>query len=364
MIPLVDLTIDKKLRDKITKEITQVVDSKKYILGAKLESFEKKFAKFIGVKYAIGVGNGTDALRLSLRALGIGRGDKVLTVSLTSPFTAIAVVEEGAIPVFCDIDEATWTIDVADARKRIDRKTRAIIPVHLFGNPCDMSPILKFAKENHLKVIEDACQAHGAKYQGKMVGSLGAAAAFSFYPTKNLGAFGDAGIVTTNNSKLAKMIKCLRHGGQTKRFWHSYIGINSRLDEIQAAILGQKLKVLEVENKKRVKIAKKYKSNLSRLPIVFQKKYGRAEPVFHLLAARIRLRNKLIKFLKKNNIAADIYYPHAITEQPAFRKFVSDELPVTEMLTKELTALPIYPRLSYQNLDFIIRKIKDFFNVK
>src|SRR4030042_2981152 len=198
MIPLIDLALDKKLASEIKKQIIDVVDSKNYILGTKLESFEKKFAKFIGVKYAVGVGNGTDALRLSLRALGIGWGDKVLTVSLTSPFTAIAIIEEGAIPVFCDVDEATWTIDITDAKKKVDKKTKAIIPVHLFGNPCDMSSILKFAKENDLKVIEDACQAHGAKYQGKTIGSFGVTAAFSFYPTKNLGAFGDAGIITTN----------------------------------------------------------------------------------------------------------------------------------------------------------------------
>src|SRR3989304_8199914 len=218
MIPLVDLTIDKKLRDKITKEITQVVDSKKYILGAKLESFEKKFAKFIGVKYAIGVGNGTDALRLSLRALGIGNGNKVLTVALTSPFTAIAIIEEGAVPIFCDVDEKTWTIDPADVEKKVDKKTKAIIPVHLFGNPCDMNAILKIAKDYNLRVIEDACQAHGAKFRGKMIGSFGDAGTFSFYPTKNLGAFGDAGIITTNDLKVAEMIKILRHGGRIKSF--------------------------------------------------------------------------------------------------------------------------------------------------
>ena len=242
MIPLVDLSIDRQLLRKIRLAIDEVVDSNSFILGKRLEEFENKFAGFIGTKYACGVASGTDALRLSLRALGIGRGDKVLTVALTSPFTVIAIIEEGAIPVFCDVDEKTWTIDPVDVEKKVDKKTKAIIPVHLFGNPCDMDAILKIAKDYNLRVIEDACQAHGAKFRGKMIGSFGDAGTFSFYPTKNLGAFGDAGIITTNDLKVAKMIKILRHGGQTKRFWHEYQGINSRLDEIQAAVLSVRLK--------------------------------------------------------------------------------------------------------------------------
>src|SRR3989344_4187496 len=223
MIPLIDLTIDVETEKTIKREIIKVVESKSYILGKRVEIFEKKFAKFIGTKYAIGVGNGTDALRLCLRALNVGKGDKVLTVALTSPFTVLAILEEGAIPVFCDV-----------AEKKIDRKTKAILPVHLFGNPCVMNAVIKLAEKYKLKVIEDAFQAHGASYKNNMIGSFGDCAAFSFYPTKNLGAMGDGGILVTSNKKIAEMAKILRHGGQTKRFWHKYRGINSRLDEIQA----------------------------------------------------------------------------------------------------------------------------------
>jgi len=361
MIPLLDLTLDKKLLDKITKEITRVVDSKSYILGAKLESFEKKFAKFIRVKYAIGVGNGTDALRLALRALGIGQGDKVLTVSLTSPFTAIAIVEEGAIPVFCDVDEKTWTIDIADAKKKIDKKTKAIIPVHLFGNPCDMDSILKFAKENNLKVIEDACQAHGAKYKGKMIGSFGDAAAFSFYPTKNLGAFGDAGMVTTNNSKVTKMIKLLRHGGQTKRFWHQFKGINSRLDEIQAAILELKLEELEKNNKKRQLLAKKYQKELQDLPLKFQQNFEGTNSIYHLFVIGTPRRNALKKFLAAEGIVSDIYYPYPVHMQRAFKKYAKGDLRITRRLTKEFLAIPMYPSLTFKNQKKVIRSIRKFF---
>jgi len=361
MIPLVDLTLDKKLLDKITKEITRVVDSKNYILGAKLEFFEDKFANFIGVRYAIGVGNGTDALRLSLRALGIGRGDKVLTVSLTSPFTAISIVEEGAIPVFCDVDERTWTIDVSDAKKKIDKKTKAIIPVHLFGNPCDMSSIMEFAKEHNLKVIEDACQAHGAKYQEKMIGSFGDAAAFSFYPTKNLGAFGDGGMVTTNNPKVAKMIKLLRHGGQTKRFWHSILGTNSRLDEIQAAILSVKLNFLDEQNRKREQLAQRYKNKLVNIPVKFQEVLADSWTCNHLFILRTPVRKKLQRSLLNRRIGCDVYYPYPIHLQPAFKNYCCEKLPVTEKLAKEILAIPIYPGLTKEKQDYVIETVKKFF---
>jgi len=361
MIPLIDLTLDKKTLDEIKKEINQVIDSKNYILGVKLESFEDKFAKYIRVKYAVGVGNGTDALRLSLRALGIGRGDKVLTVSLTSPFTIIAIIEEGAIPVFCDVDEATWTCDVGDAEKKVDKKTKAIIPVHLFGNPCNMDSILKLAKKHNLKVIEDACQAHGAKYHGKMIGSFGDTAAFSFYPTKNLGAFGDSGIVTTNNHNIARIIKLLRQGGQTKRFWHEYRGINSRLDEIQAAILSAKLASLEENNSKRAKLSKRYKKGLNNLPIIFQNTFDCSVSSNHIFAVNIRKRDSLRRFLAGNNINCDVYYPYPAHLQPAFKHFFRERLRKTEQLSKRLLALPLYPSLKDKDQDFIIAKIKNFF---
>lgn len=361
MIPLIDLSLPKNVKDQIKKEIGKVIDSKSYILGEQLGTFEKEFAKFVGVKYAIGVASGTDALRLSLRALGIGNDDKVLTVALTSSFTAIAIIEEGAIPVFCDVDEATWTIDPADVEKKIDKKTKAIIPVHLFGTPCNMAEIMKIAKIYKLKVIEDACQAHGAEISGKKVGTFGDASAFSFYPTKNLGAMGDAGMVTTNNPKIAKIIRLLRHGGQTKRFWHRYQGINSRLDEIQAAVLEVKLKFLERHNKKRVKMARRYIEKLRDLPCGFQQISPSVCSVFHLFVIETVKRDVLKSFLAKNGIVSDIYYPYPTHIQPAFKKYKNNNLKITNKLVKQLLAIPIYPNLTIGEQDFIINTIRNFF---
>ena len=361
MIPLIDLTLPKKINDQIKREVAQVIDSHNYILGAKVESFEKKFAAYCGVRYAIGVGNGTDALRLSLRALGIGKGDRVLTVALTSPFTALAIVEEGAIPVFCDVNKKTLTIDTGDIEKKVDRNTKAIMPVHLFGNPSDMDKILRLSKKYKLKIIEDACQAHGAKYKNRKVGSFGDTAAFSFYPTKNLGALGDGGMVTTNNKKLADHIKRLRHGGQTKRFWHQYNGINSRLDEIQAAILEIKLKSLEKKNEKRRILAKRYQEKLKNLPITFQGISSGSNSAYHLFAIISEKRNSLKKFLLKHKIVTDIYYPYPAHVQPIFRKYSDSNLKNTELLSKKLLALPLYPSLQLKDQDKVVEVIKKFF---
>lgn len=363
MIPLTDLSCNKILNSQIKKGLDSVFYSRNYILGQRLAKFEKEFAKFIKVKYACGVASGTDALRLALRSLGIGAGDKVLTVSLTSPFTAIAVVEEGAIPIFCDVDEATWTIDLDDMAKKIDKKTRAIIPVHLFGNPSRMDKLLDFAKKRSLVVIEDACQAHGAKFGGKMTGSFGDAAAFSFYPTKNLGAIGDAGAVVTNNKKVAEQVKLLRHGGQTKRFWHEYRGMNSRLDEIQATVLSEKLKYLGNNNKKREKFCRQYKKLLRGLPITFQQVHEGAESANHLFVIRTPKRNSLRKYLLLRKIASDVYYPYPIHLQPAFLRFAKGRpLVVCEKLSRELLAIPLYPNLSEADQNYVARTIREFFS--
>src|SRR3989344_6180376 len=308
MIPLIDLSLTRKSGEYIFKDVRSVITSKNFVLGDGVRQFESKYAQFLKAKFAIGVGSGTDALRLSLRAAGIGQGDKVLTVAFTSPFTVIAIIEEGAIPIFCDIREDTWTIDVEDAERKIDGKTKAIIPVHIYGNPCDMDSIQKLCSKNKLKLIEDACQAHGAEYKGKKVGTFGIAAAFSFYPTKNLGAFGDGGMITTNNKFVANKIHLLRHGGQTRRFWHEYSGINSRLDEIQAVILLNKLKNLNKNNKKRELIVKKYRQAFSELPITVQKIPRSGVSSNHLFVIRTNKRDKLQKFLIRNNISSDIYY--------------------------------------------------------
>ncbi len=361
MIPLVDLSLDQKLLKEIKAEIDKVVDSKSYILGGRLKSFEEKFAGYLGVGYAIGAGNGTDALRLVLRALKIGAGDKVLTVAFTSPFTSIAIVEEGATPIYCDVDEKTWTLDLADAGRKLDKNVRAIMPVHIYGNPCDMKAILKFAKDNNLKVIEDACQAHGAEINGKKIGTLGDGAAFSFYPTKNLGGMGDGGAVTTNSEKLANQVRSLRHGGQTKRFWHEYRGFNSRLDEMQAAILETKLKHLDDFNRERKRLVQNYERELASLPITFQQSFTGAKSAHHLFLIRTKKRDALKKFLGENDIASDLYYPYPINSQPAFRKYPGSNLNITNMLSRELLALPLYPSMQSKDQEKVISCIKRFF---
>lgn len=360
MIPLLEIGEDKQTAEKIEAALLKTYASKSYILGKNLAVFENKFAKYIGVSGSVGVGNGTDAITLALMALGIGKGDKVLTVSFTSPFTAIGIVNCGATPIFCDVDEQTWTIDTKDAEKKIDNKTRAIVPVHIYGNPCDMKAVLKLAKKYRLKVAEDACQAHGAKISGKKIGSFGDTAAFSFYPTKNLGAIGDAGIVTTNNKALANKIRRLRNGGQSKRFWHEFAGVNSRMDELQAAVLLTKLKSLDSNNKIRSQIAKRYVRELSNLPISFQESLPGAFHAYHLFTIRTKKRDLLKKFLLKNRIFSDIYYPWPVHKQKAFRQFSKNALPKTEMLSSQILSLPMWPGLTEKDQSLVIAKIKAF----
>ncbi|MEX2028724.1 MAG: DegT/DnrJ/EryC1/StrS family aminotransferase [Candidatus Curtissbacteria bacterium] len=361
MIPLVDLSQDSKTLKAVRSAIDKVIATNSFILGGQLEAFEKKFGEFLDSPYVCGVASGTDAIRLSLRALGVAPGDKVLTVSFTSPFTIIGILEEGAIPVFCDIDPETWTIDPKDAAKKIDSDVRAIIPVHIYGSPCDMDSILALARETKIKVIEDACQAHGATIGGKFVGTFGDAAAFSFYPTKNLGGFGDGGSVTTDDEKVYDSIKILRHGGQTRRFWHEFAGAHSRLDEIQAAILQVKLTRLAQDNKKREEISKRYREELSDLPLEFQKVLPEAKSANHLFVVTTKERDQLKKYLESKDIASDIHYPYPTYRQPAFSKYSNGRLEVTEDVQAKILSLPIYPSLAANDQDKVISEIRNFF---
>lgn len=349
-----------QLRVSYLDAIERVIRSKVFVLGERLEKFEQTFANFISVKYAIGVASGTDALQLCLRALDVKHGDSVLTVAFTSPFTAIGIAQEGVEPIFCDIENDTLNIDLKDARLKIKKNTKAVIPVHIFGNPCDMEKVSAFAEEFNLKIIEDACQAHGAQQRGKFVGNFGDAAAFSFYPTKNLGGFGDGGIVVTNNRLVAKSVRLLRNGGQTKRFWHVKLGINSRLDELQAAVLQIKIKKLAENNKKRASIAKHYEDKLSSLPITFQKIQKKSASAYNLFVIRVKKQKELQKFLANKQIETGIYYSYPVHLQPAFDKYKS-KLPVTEKVCREILALPIYPELDIKSQDLIIKAICEFF---
>lgn len=342
-----------KLRSKLVQTFEHLLDSGWYILGAEVEQFEQEFAAYCEVKYCVGVGNGTDAITLALLALGIGKGDEVICPSLTATFTALAISATGATPVFADIDESTFTIDPSDIARRITPKTKAIIPVHLYGHPADMDPILKIAKKHLLAVVEDACQAHGARYKNKRVGSLGDIGCFSFYPTKNLGALGDGGAITTNNQKIATAVHMLRNGGQKNRYEHVLLGRNSRLDELQAAILRVKLPYLDKWNKKRMQIAHTYSKQLktsSNICIPLTKKW--AEPVWHQYVIKSNKRDQLMDYLRSKDIQTQVHYPIPAHLQPIYKQ-KNQRLPITEKVCNEILSLPIYPELSIKKVNQI-----------
>lgn len=352
---------NKTIRSQLVKAVSKVVDSGWYVLGRQIEAFEKEFARYCHSKYAVGVGNGTDAITLTLIGLGIGQNDEVICPSFTATFTALGITAAGAKPIFADIDETTFTIDPSDIEKRITKKTKAIIPVHLYGHPAAMDEIKKIARRHNLVVIEDACQAHGALYNGKRVGTLGDAACFSFYPTKNLGALGDGGAITTNDRKLAEKLKMLRNGGQRNRYEHVLLGRNSRLDELQAALLLVKLAKLDDWNKKRHKIAELYNSLLGHANLVLPKQATWASSVWHLYVIQTTQRQKLIKKLAQKGIQTQIHYPIAAHLQSIFIKS-KDNLPVTEKLAKEVLSLPIYPELTLSEVKKIAQQIQGALN--
>jgi dTDP-4-amino-4,6-dideoxygalactose transaminase len=348
-------------KSEIDTAISRVLDSGWYILGNEVRSFEEEFASYIGVAHGIGVGSGTEALHLALCACGIGYGDEVITVSHTAVATVAAIELAGAIPVLVDIDSDFYTIDPEKIKSAITSHTKAIIPVHIYGYPADMGPIVEIAEKHNLKVIEDCAQAHGAKYKEKRVGSIGDIGCFSFYPTKNLGALGDGGMVVTNNEKLAEKAKLLREYGWAERYVSHFAGWNTRLDEIQAAILRVKLKRLDEDNSKRVRIAELYSKELEVCDIILPKQRKDSTHVYHLYVIRSERRDALLAFLKEKGIGVSIHYPVPVHLQPAYRSLHGcDKLPETEKITKEIISLPIYPELSESDIQTTIKTIMDF----
>jgi dTDP-4-amino-4,6-dideoxygalactose transaminase len=347
------------LKPELEKAISEVIDNSRFVLGKQVKEFENEFASFCNVPFSIGVGNGTQAIELCLRAFNIGIGDKVIIPVNTSFFTALGVFATGAEPIFIDIDPETMTIDSSKIEEALCLRTKAIIPVHFYGHPADMDQILRIAKKYNLKVIEDACQAHGAKYKGKVVGSIGDAGCFSFYETKNLGALGDGGAITTNNEELDKKLRILRNGGNKGGHVHKYISINSRLDEMQAAILRIQLKHLEKWNNKRREIAKKYKENMKNVTHPVTKDF--VEHVFHLYVIRTPHRNNLKEYLKDKGITTLIHYPKLIHKQEVFgEKYASLSFPIAEKYNKEILSIPIYPELTNEEIEQIIYSINSF----
>jgi dTDP-4-amino-4,6-dideoxygalactose transaminase len=362
-IPLVDLKAQYlSIKSEIERAILRVIDNTDFILGKEVELFEKEFASFSEAKYGIGVASGTDALHLSLFALGIGSGDEVITAANTFVATVLAISYVGARPVLVDINPDNYNLDVSLLKKAITKRTKAIIPVHLFGQPADMDSIMKIARRYNLKVIEDACQAHGAEYKGRRVGSIGDIGCFSFYPGKNLGAYGDGGMVLTNDEKIAQKIKMLRNYGSRTKYYHEFKGFNSRLDTIQAAILRVKLKRLDKWIEERRKHAKKYNDLLKGMEVVTPKEEDYAKHAYHLYVIRVKERDRLLEYLKSKRIFAGIHYPVPIHLLDAYRDlgYKRGDFPVTEQITEEIISLPMYPELSEDKIRFVVRSIKEF----
>jgi dTDP-4-amino-4,6-dideoxygalactose transaminase len=350
-----------ELRNGINPSIQKVLGSAYFILGQEVKKFEAEFSRYIGTRYAVGVNSGTDALLVSLMALGVKQGDEVITVSHTTTPTVLPIVILGARPVFVDINPDTYTMDISQVEIKIGKRTKAIIPVHLYGNPVDMQPLMKIAQKHGIPVIEDACQAHGAEYKGKKVGTFGRLAAFSFYPTKNLGGYGDGGMVVTNDAKLYENLLMLRQYGWKNRYDSEIVGINSRLDEIQAAILRVKLGYLDKWNNQRIKTAGLYQKLLKNSSLILPQEQVHSKPVYHQFVIRHKERNRLQKYLLSKGIQAQIHYPLPVHKQRTFIKLgIKAELPKTEQICREILSLPIHPWLKKEDVLYISRCINKY----
>jgi len=366
MVPFADLKENyRSIKSEIDGAVHRTLESGWFILGKEVEAFEVEFAAYCGVKHCIGVGNGLEALHLSLRGYEIGLGDEVIIPANTYIATALAVSCAGAIPVLVDADESTYNIDVTKVESAITSRTKAIMPVHLYGQPADMDPISALALKYNLKVIEDNAQAHGAVYKGKRTGSLGDAAGVSFYPSKNLGAYGDGGAILTNDDTLAKRARRLRNYGQSSRYYNDYKGFNSRLDELQAAILRVKLKYLEDWSDRRRTLAKVYTSLLSDAhDLVLPQELERAKHVYHLFVVRHPRRDALQLHLKKNEIETLIHYPVPLYLQKAYAdlRIPLGKFPVTEKLASQVLSLPFYPEMSDETVRQVASCVTSFAN--
>lgn len=348
-----------EIKDEIEQGLAQTIENCSFILGPNVQGFEKEAADYLGVKHAIGVASGTDALHLALAAEGIGAGDEVITTAFTFIATAEAICYVGAKPVFVDIDPRTFNIDPKAIEQVITPKTKAVMPVHLFGQPADMARIKEICAKHHLKLIEDCAQSFGARIDGRQTGSIGNAAGFSFFPSKNLGAFGDGGLVTTNSDETAAKVKMLRNHGSDVRYYHDVIGYNSRLDDMQAVILRVKLKRIEQYNQGRRRAAHLYSKLMADLPLTVPYEDGLGEHVYHQYTLLCDRRDDVLKALQDKQIGCAIYYPVPLHRQNVFKEAYADvSLPVTESVAANCMALPICPNLSDENIETIVGVIR------
>jgi dTDP-4-amino-4,6-dideoxygalactose transaminase len=364
-VPYLDLKAQyKTIKDEVHAAINEVIENTAFAGGPFVAKFENEFAKFCDTKHAIGVGNGTDALWMSLVALGIGADDEVITVPNTFIATAEAISLSGATPVFVDIDEKTHTMNPALIEAAITPKTKAIIPVHLFGQPADMDPIMAIAKKHDIQVVEDACQAHGAEYKGKKAGSIGAVGCFSFYPGKNLGAYGEGGGIVTNDEALAAKMRMFRDHGQAKKYYHDIIGWNARLDGIQGAVLNVKLKYLNNWNDARRKHAQDYTAGLSSVKdVIVPLEADYARHVYHIYAIRVKDRDKFMAYLGEKGISSGIHYPIPLHLQKAyaFMKKGPGSFPVAEKCASEYVSLPMFAELTDEQVAYVVEQIKGYY---
>jgi dTDP-4-amino-4,6-dideoxygalactose transaminase len=365
-IPLVDLKAQyKTIREEVRTAIDEVLDGMQLTIGPNVKAFDQEFAAFCGAKHAIGVGSGTDALQLVIRALGISAGDEVITVSHTFFATVEAILYSGARPILVDVDEKTFNMDIAAATQAITPRTKAIMPVHLYGRTIDMKPLLALAKDRGLQVIEDACQAHGAMLDtGAKAGNAGNASAFSFYCSKNLGAYGEAGSITTNDDQLAAELRSLREHGQSTRYYHPVVGYNARLDEIQAAILRIKLRKLPEWNARRQAIARHYNEQLKGSGVTTPEIPEGGRHVFHCYVVRVPngKRDALRTHLSERGIGTGVHYPVPIhlQEASAFMGYRQGDFPVTERIANEVVSLPMYAELTDAQVETVASAVKEF----
>ena len=356
MIQLVDLNAQyHTIKSEVDSAIQRVIDSSAFVGGKEVKRFEAEFAAYCETKACVGVGNGTDALFLTLKAMGIGPGDEVITVAHTFIATSEAISMTGARPVFVDIKEDTMLMDPALLERAITPRTKAIVPVHLYGQPCDLDAIIEIAERHGLKVIEDAAQAHGARWRGRRVGSIGDAACFSFYPGKNLGAYGDAGAVVSQDEELIERIRMLANHGRLEKYTHKMEGVNSRLDGLQAAILRVKLRHLDEWNESRRRLADYYMERLTFPDLILPLVSESAQPVWHLFVVRSGERDRLQAQLKSEGVATGVHYPVPLHVQPAYEHMAIPHgtLPITERVAKEVVSLPMYPELTEDNIDSV-----------
>jgi dTDP-4-amino-4,6-dideoxygalactose transaminase len=353
----------------IDRAISGVLEGGSYILGREVGSFERAFADFVGVSHAVGCASGTDAIELALRACNIGAGDLVFTVSHTAVATVAAIERVGAMAVLVDVEPGTYTMSPHELSRALQKpyagRPAAVLPVHLYGQPAELSTLCDLARANGLYLIEDCAQSHGAVYRGRPTGSFGDLGCFSFYPTKNLGAFGDGGMAVTKDPALAAALREIREYGWRERYVSAYVGINSRLDSIQAAILGVKLGSLVADNARRRTIAHRYDLGLSKLPLMLPKRRAEATHVFHQYVIRLTERDRLRDWLHAAGIGTGIHYPVPVHLQPAYRGRLAagpSGLGVTERAARQILSLPMYPQLSEEMIDCIITQIHGFFS--